>query len=207
MVGRHSRKSRSSREDLLDVREWLGSPPGCPEGHLGCPGVVWWPSRMSGSGREALPHVREWSGCPSGCQIVVGRPSRMSGVVMIPSRMSEKTSWMSGRTSRMSRSSWEDLTDVQEWSGVPPECAAVVLIHYRMSGRTPQMTERTSRMSGRGREALPDVREWSGGPSGCPRVVGRHSRMSESGREAQLDVRRVVLIPSQMAGRTSRMPG
>ena len=47
--------SGSGRVALLDVREWYGSPPGCP-------GVVGRPTRMSGNGREALEKVREWSG-------------------------------------------------------------------------------------------------------------------------------------------------
>ena len=85
--------SGRGREDLLDVREWSGSPPGSP-------GVVGRTSRMSKSGREALQDVREWSdgptGCPEvikvafpdvrewsgglpGCPGVVGSPSRMSG--------------------------------------------------------------------------------------------------------------------------------
>ena len=46
--------SGRGREDLLDVREWSGSPPGSP-------GVVGRTSRMSKSGREALPEVREGS--------------------------------------------------------------------------------------------------------------------------------------------------
>ena len=58
-------------EALLDVREWLGGPPG----HLV---VVNWPSWMSWSGWKALPDVHEWSGVPPGCLVVVGSPSRMS---------------------------------------------------------------------------------------------------------------------------------
>ena len=54
----------------------------------------------------------------------------------------------------MSGSGREALTDVREWSGVPPGCPGVVV--------------RTTRMSRSGREVLPDVREWSGDPSGCP---------------------------------------
>ena len=61
MVGRTSRMSRSSRETLLNVREWS-------VGLLGSPGVVRSPSRMavspfriSGSGPEALPDVQLWS--------------------------------------------------------------------------------------------------------------------------------------------------
>ena len=44
--------SRSGREDLLDVRERSGCPPGCA-------GVVGRPFWMSGSGRDALPDVSE----------------------------------------------------------------------------------------------------------------------------------------------------
>ena len=52
--------SRSGREDLPDVREWWGGPPGCPR-------VVGKSSRMSWRGREASLDVREWSGGPPGC--------------------------------------------------------------------------------------------------------------------------------------------
>ena len=65
-------------EALLDVRKWLGDPPGCP-------GVGWRPSQMSEYGRDALPNVRKlsegplkvlkaipdvwvWSGHLSGCR-------------------------------------------------------------------------------------------------------------------------------------------
>ena len=61
----------------------------------------------------------------------------------------------------MSRSVWEGLPDVREWSVV---------------------VGKPSRMSGSGLEALPDFREWSGGPHGFPGVVGRASRMSGNGR-------------------------
>ena len=44
--------SGSGREVLLEVRQWLGVPPGSP-------GVVGRSSRKSGSGREVLPEVRE----------------------------------------------------------------------------------------------------------------------------------------------------
>ena len=40
MTRRTSRMSRSGREDLADVREWSGGPPGCP-------GIDLIPSRMS----------------------------------------------------------------------------------------------------------------------------------------------------------------
>ena len=70
------RMSGSSRETLLDVRQWSGIPHGCPGGPLGCLGALgrpsWMsgrPSRMSGSSRETFQDVREW----------VKRPSRMSG--------------------------------------------------------------------------------------------------------------------------------
>ena len=52
--------SRSGREALPFVWEWLGDTsecPGCPPGYLG---VVGRPSRMSGSGRLALPYVLKW---------------------------------------------------------------------------------------------------------------------------------------------------
>ena len=44
--------SRSGREAIPDVWDWL-------EGHPGCMGEIERPSRMSGSGQEALPDVRE----------------------------------------------------------------------------------------------------------------------------------------------------
>ena len=51
---------------------------------------------------------------------------------------------------RLSRSGWETLTDVREWSGGPPGCQSVI-------GRPTQM-------SGSGREALPHLWKFSGGP-------------------------------------------
>ena len=47
--------SGSGRECILNVREWLGDPPGCPA-------VVGRPFRMSGSSRETLQNV--WSAFP-----------------------------------------------------------------------------------------------------------------------------------------------
>ena len=71
--------SASGRDDLPDVQEWSGNPPGCL-------GVVRRPSRMPRKGREtlsyvleALPDIQEWSGGPSGCLRVVRRPSQMFG--------------------------------------------------------------------------------------------------------------------------------
>ena len=46
------------------------------------------------------------------------------------------------------------LTDIQEWSVVPPVYLGVV--------------GRPSLMSGSVWEALPDVQDWSGGPLECP---------------------------------------
>ena len=75
---------------------------------------------MSESGRDARQDVRDWSvglpdvwECsrgPPDCQVVVGRPSRMSG------------------------SSRDALQDVREWSGGPPGCPGVVGMPSRMSG-------------------------------------------------------------------------
>ena len=45
--------SKSGWDARLNVREWLGGPPGCPR-------VVGRPSWMSGSDRVAIPDVREW---------------------------------------------------------------------------------------------------------------------------------------------------
>ena len=64
--------SGSGREDLLDVWEWSGGPPGCPR--VG--GRISW---MSGNGQEAFLVVREWSRVPPGCPGVAGRPSLISG--------------------------------------------------------------------------------------------------------------------------------
>ena len=85
--------SRSGREALPDVWVWSG-------GHLGCLGVVGWPSWISGSVRrpsqmsrscrEALTDVREWVGGPPVCP----------GVFV--------------RSSRMSESGWEALLDVRQ---------------------------------------------------------------------------------------------
>ena len=75
------RRSKSGQEGLPEIREWLGSFPGCP-------GVVGKPARRSGSGRvalrrsgsgwEALLEVWECSGYPPGGPRVVGRLSRLS---------------------------------------------------------------------------------------------------------------------------------
>ena len=62
----------SGWESLLDVREWLGGPPGCL-------GVVGKPSRMSESGWEAHPDVREWSGDAPRLAGVVGSPPECQG--------------------------------------------------------------------------------------------------------------------------------
>ena len=59
----------SDREALPEVREWSGSPPGCP-------GVVGRPSRKSGILQEFLPEVWVWSGGPPGSPGVVGRSSK-----------------------------------------------------------------------------------------------------------------------------------
>ena len=172
--------SGSGREDLPDIREWSGGPPGYP-------GVVGRPSRISRSGQEtprmslcgwealpdvrewweALPVVREWSVGSSGCLGVVGRPSRLFG---------------SGReTPRMSVCGWETLLDVLEWSGAPPRYPGVVGRPFRMS----ESGREAPRMSVCGQEALPDIQEYPG----CPCVVGRPSRMSGGGREHLPDIR------------------
>ena len=82
---------------------------------------------MSGSGREALWDVREWLGVHPGCPGVVGRLSRMSGVVGRPSQMSKscrealsegglpRCPGVVGRPSQMSERGREALRDVQEW--------------------------------------------------------------------------------------------
>ena len=163
------------RKDLPDHREWLKGPSGIQ-------GVVRRPSRMAGSGRETLPDVWVWSGGPLGCLGVVGSLFKMSGVVLIPSRMSGRTSQKSGGTYRMSGSGRLALPNVQEWSGDPPVCPGVVGRPSRMSGCGPDTVPNH-------RKDLPDVQEWSGVPPGCPGVVGRPSRMSGSGREAIHDVR------------------
>ena len=128
------------------------------------------PFRMSGSCLQALPDVqkappvvREWSGDPYECPGVVGRLSRISGVVGRPCRLSgvvgtpsqmfcscREALRMTRRPSQMSRSGWETLADVREWSGGLPGCPGVAVRH--------------SRISRSGREALPDVQEWSRGP-------------------------------------------
>ena len=58
--------SRSCRDTLPDVREWLGGPHRCPR-------VVGRPSGICGSGQEALSDVWEWSGAPPESQGVLGR--------------------------------------------------------------------------------------------------------------------------------------
>ena len=74
---------------------------------------------MSGSSRDALQDVWEWSGGPPRCPVVVGRPS-----------------WLS-------KSGWEALQVVQEWSEALQDFQ--------------DWSEWTSRISASGREALPDV--------------------------------------------------
>ena len=56
----------SGLEELRDVWDWSGGPPGCPE-VVGRPSwVVGSPSRMSRSGQEAIQNVRERSRGPPG---------------------------------------------------------------------------------------------------------------------------------------------
>ena len=88
----------------------------------------------------------------------------------------------------MSRSGWEALPNVREWSGGSKESPGVVLIPSRMSGKSYRMPGRISRMSESGRESLPYVREKSEGPLVGPGVVGRPCQMSESDQKALLDV-------------------
>ena len=115
--------SGSGWETILEVRERSGV-------HLGCPGVIGWPSLMFEGGREPLPDVREAlsdvrerSGGPLGC----------SGVV--------------GRSIRIPRSSREALPGVQKFSGVPPRCPGVVERPFQLTGSG----GRPSRMSRSGR--------------------------------------------------------
>ena len=56
----------------MEIREWLGGTPRCPE-------VVGRLSVMSWSSWEDLPDVREWSGGPPRSPGVVGRSSRKFG--------------------------------------------------------------------------------------------------------------------------------
>ena len=86
------------REALPNVHEWSEGLPGCP-GVVGCSGRPVNHSRMSGSCRESLR--------------MSGRPSRLSGMVERPSRMST--------SGRMSRKACQPLPDVRELSGVPSD--------------------------------------------------------------------------------------
>ena len=136
---------------------------------------------MSGSGREALSEVREWSGGPLGGPGVVGRLSRMLGVVGRPYRMSE-----SGREALSDVQ--EALPDFQGWLKCPPGCLRVFDRPSRTSGSCrealpdvrewsedlPDVLEALPGV----REALPDIQEWFGGSPGCPKVFGRSSQMS-----------------------------
>ena len=111
--------SGSGREALPILREGSGGP-------CRCLAVVGTPSWMCGSGREALSDVREWSGVNldvgewseghPGCLKVVGRPFRMSGVIVRPSRVVGMP------------------PDVREWSGGPLRCPGFVWRPSRMSG-------------------------------------------------------------------------
>ena len=131
---------------------------------------------------------------------------------------------------RMSGSGRKAISNVQEWSGVPPGCLGVVRMPSRMSGSGWEalLLSRSGReaclMSGSGRKAIPNVREWSDKTPGSLGVVKRPSQMSRSGRETLPDVWEaltdisecsdgppeclvVVGRPSRMFGRPSRMPG
>ena len=101
VVGRHSRMSGSGwetfpdvREAHPDVREWSGGPPKCQQ-------VIGMHSGICGRGLDSLGDVRVLSGGPRECPAVVGRPSRLFGMV--------------GTHSWMSRSSQEALGDVRQW--------------------------------------------------------------------------------------------
>ena len=161
VFGTPSQMSGSGRETLpdvipalLDVREKLGGPFGCP-GVGGtppeCPGVdarlsqvtgsgresipdVRGPSRMSRRGLEALPNVRQLSRGPLGC--AGGPPGCPSGR--------------------------ENLPDVWESSEGPPGCLGEVWRPTRMSlrGGSPFW------MSGSGQKAIPNVQLWFGGSPG-----------------------------------------
>ena len=158
---------------------------------------------MIGSDREALPDDWEWSETLPNVRKALmdiqerldGHP-RSAGVVGRHSRMFLRA----GRPSRMSRSVWEALLDVREWSGGLPGF--------------PEVFGRPSRMSECGRETLPDVqkaltdaRDCLEGPLGCPRVVGRPSRMSGSGWEALPDVRECPGGPPDVRELSENPPG
>ena len=92
-------------------REWTGVPPGYPGGIADV--REWWEAlsdvrkalRISRSGRESLSDVWEFlEGC-HGNPGVVGMPSRMSRCVR-----------------KAHPDAREALSDVQEWSRVPPGC-------------------------------------------------------------------------------------
>ena len=94
--------SRSGRVALSDVwearpyvREWSGSPPGCPK-------VVEMPFRMFGSGQDGLSDLEERSGGPPGCLGLVESPFQMS--------------WSCREAPQMSWIGAEAIQDVQEWS-------------------------------------------------------------------------------------------
>ena len=106
----------------------------------------------------------------------------------------------------MSGSGREALSNVRDWSGVPPGCPGVVerpsgmsengretlpdirealsdvLVWSGSSSSCPEVVGMPSLIFGSVRKALPDVREWSRGPPGCSGVVGRISEISKSGR-------------------------
>ena len=73
---------------------------------------------MSGRCWEALTDFREWSRmfeCSEGPPGCPGDPLECTGVVKVPPECPGEVgnpSWMSGRPSRMSESSWEAISNV-----------------------------------------------------------------------------------------------
>ena len=100
-------------EMLLNVREWSGVSPGCPEvvgssfRMSGCCGEA---LRLSWSGQVSLPDVREWSRGYPECPGMVWSLSQKCG------------------------SGQEAFPDVREWSEGLPGCLGVVVKPSRMSG-------------------------------------------------------------------------
>ena len=93
-----------------------------------------------------------------------GGPSRILGVIGMPSRMSGSDRDALPDVRQLSGGP----LDFREWSGDFPKCPVVVGWLSWMFGSG----GRPLRIFGSGREALPDVQEWSEGPPKCPEWSG-----------------------------------
>ena len=92
---------------------------------------------------------------------------------------------MVGRSFHSSRSGWEALLAVREWSGGPPKGPEVAGRPSQRSGSCREPPREVWEWSG----SFPQLREWLGGPPRGPGVVGWPFRMSRIGAEAHSEDR------------------